>query len=467
MTRRLFWKIFISFWLAQMAFIAYMGFRANQLYGTQGPLWHLSAEKSMPLIAQASIAQLKAGGPQAAAAELQKRSDPERINFWLLDAKGKNLTGQAYPEIVAEAVESHLSGKEPGDLGNHAVLFADTKDDLGNTYTLVGHYVLNRSSSLFRGEGLIRAILISSLLSGLTCLLLAHYLTRPITILRGATQQLASGDLEARAGKDLGKRSDEIADLVRDFDRMADRLGELVQSQRRLLSDVSHELRSPLARLRVALALSRRREDAAQNTSHDRIELEVERLDELIGRILTLSRLESGQVNPPMEPLSLNLIVEEVVEDAKYEAERTGHTVKLESRDDVRMNGNEELLRSAVENVVRNAIYYTVGPDPVMVTLASRDGFATVTVRDNGPGVPAALLPDLFRPFYRVDDSRMSGTGGTGLGLAIAEKAVKLHHGSICARNGIPNGLIIEVSLPCQPKERQAAKHQEVVPQNV
>src|SRR5436305_1050615 len=226
---------------------------------------------------------------------------------------------------------------------------------------------------------------------------------------------------------------------------MANRLGDLVQSQRRLLSDVSHELRSPLARLRVALALSRRREDAAQNTSHDRIELEVERLDELIGRILTLSRLESGQVNPPMELLSLNRIVEEIVEDAKYEAERTGHTVQLESKDQIRMNGNEELLRSAVENVVRNAIYYTTGPEPVTVNVEVHDGFATVAVRDHGPGVPEKILPELFRPFYRVDDSRMTGTGGTGLGLAIAEKAVKLHGGSIFARNAVPNGLIVEL----------------------
>lgn len=465
MTRRLFWKIFISFWLAQMAFIAYLGVRANQLYGTQGPLWHLSAQKTMPLIAEASLEKYRTGGSSALQAELQKRSDPERINFWLLDSRGQNLSGNPEPELVAEAIEKHRQGLDAGDLGNHVVLFTDVKDGQGNSYTLVGHYVLSRSASLFRGEGLVRAIFISSLLSGLTCLLLAHYLTRPIGILRSATQQLASGDLDARAGKDLGKRSDEIADLVRDFDLMADRLGELVQSQRRLLSDVSHELRSPLARLRVALELSRRREDPAQHTSHDRIEREVERLDELIGRILTLSRLESGQVNPSMATVDLKQIVEDVVEDAKYEADRTGHAVKLESTGEVLVKGNEELLRSAIENVVRNAIYYTAGSDPVTVTLQELAGTATVTVRDHGPGVPPELLPDLFRPFYRVDDSRMTGTGGTGLGLAIADKAVKLHGGSASARNGIPTGLIVELALPSLPKERPSGKERIVVPQ--
>src|SRR5947209_1771240 len=233
MTRRLFWKIFISFWLSQMAFIAYMGVRANQLYGTQGPLWHLAAQKTMPLIAKEALDQYQTGGQPALQAELSQRSDSERIQFWLLDSQGKNLSGSPISALVNDAIAGHRAGQPPVDLGNHAVLFAGVKDSQGNDYTLVGHYVLNRSSSLFRGEGLIRAIFISSLLSGLTCLLLAHYLTRPIRILRGATQQLASGHLEARAGKDLGTRSDEIADLVRDFDRMADRLGELLQSQRR------------------------------------------------------------------------------------------------------------------------------------------------------------------------------------------------------------------------------------------
>jgi signal transduction histidine kinase len=467
MTRRLFWKIFISFWLAQMAFIAYMGIRANQLFSTQGPLWQLSAQKTMPLIGQAALQQFQSGGQPALKAELAKHSDPERIHYWLLDPKGDDLTGVPYPQPVMEALTAHRAGRSAGDQGNHAVLFANIKDAGGKPYTLVGHYLLNRSSSLFRGEGLVRAIFISSLLSGLTCLLLAHYLTRPIRVLRGATQQLASGDLDARAGKDLGNRSDEIADLVRDFDRMADRIGDLLQSQRRLLSDVSHELRSPLARLRVALALSRRTEDAAQNTSHDRIEREVERLDELIGRILTLSRLESGQVNPPMEQLDLNQIAEEVVEDAKYEADRTGHSVKLESAGQMRVNGNEDLLRSAIENVVRNAIYYTTGAEPVTVRLSTQNGSAVITVRDHGAGVPDAILPDLFRPFYRADDSRMTGTGGTGLGLAIAEKAVKLHGGSISARNASPNGLIVEMIVPCIASVRPAAQDRDVVPQNV
>ncbi len=467
MTRRLFWKIFISFWLAQMAFIAYMGVRANQLYGTQGPLWHLSAQKTMPLIGQAALQQFHSGGRQALNAELAKTSDSERIHYWLLDAQGNDLTGIPYPESVADALKARKAGQDIGDQGNNAVLFADIKDANGRPYTLVAHFLLNRSSSLFRGEGLIRAIVISSLLSGLTCLLLAHYLTRPIRVLRGATQQLAGGDLEARAGKDLGNRSDEIADLVRDFDRMADRIGDLLQSQRRLLSDVSHELRSPLARLRVALALSRRTEDAAQNTSHDRIEREVERLDELIGRILTLSRLESGQVNPPMTPLNLNEIAEEVVEDAKYEADRTGHSVQLESPAQVRVNGNEDLLRSAIENVVRNAIYYTAGSDPVTVKLSTQNGSAVVTVRDHGQGVPEAILPDLFRPFYRADDSRMTGTGGTGLGLAIAEKAVKLHGGSISARNAVPSGLIVELVVPSISSAKPPARDREPIPQNV
>jgi two-component system sensor histidine kinase CpxA len=229
---------------------------------------------------------------------------------------------------------------------------------------------------------------------------------------------------------------------------MADRIRELVQTQKRLLSDVSHELRSPLARLRVALALARRHENAAQVSSHERIEHEVARLDELIGRILTLARLESGQVQPRMSDLCINRIIEQVVDDARFEGARTGHPIALEAEGEFQVSANEELLSGAIENVVRNAVYYTDGAEPVEVRLTAESNAVIVTVRDHGPGVPDSIIPNLFRPFYRVDDSRMSSTGGTGLGLAIAQKSLSLHGGSISARNAASGGLIVELRIP-------------------
>jgi signal transduction histidine kinase len=259
---------------------------------------------------------------------------------------------------------------------------------------------------------------------------------------------LAEGDLDARAGKGLGSRADEIADLVRDFDSMADRIRELVQSQKRLVSDVSHELRSPLARLRVAIALARRGENAQQIASHERIEQEIARLDELIGRILTLARLESGQTHLRMTYLSMNRIIEQIVNDARFEAARTGNKIQFEAELEIRVSGNEDLLRGAIENVVRNALYYTNGIEPVHVRLTTESDFVVVRVVDSGPGVPESDIPNLFRAFYRVDDSRMSATGGTGLGLAIAQKALDLHGGSISARNADSGGLIVELRIP-------------------
>jgi two-component system sensor histidine kinase CpxA len=294
---------------------------------------------------------------------------------------------------------------------------------------------------------LFRLFAISTVLASIACLLLAHYLSEPIWQLRLATRSLASGDLNARAGEKLGRRSDEIADLVRDFDTMAEKIRELLENQKRLLSDVSHELRSPLARLRVALALSRRREEDSQRSSHERIEKEIERLDELIGRILTLSRLESGQLKLTTSQVDLNELVEDVVADARFEAARTGHSLVFQSDVQMEVEANEELLRSSIENVVRNALYYTAGDEPINIRLFAENGQAVLRVRDNGPGVPPEALAKLFEAFYRVDDSRVTATGGTGLGLAIAKRAILAHQGAITARNVAPHGLEIEIRL--------------------
>jgi two-component system sensor histidine kinase CpxA len=299
-----------------------------------------------------------------------------------------------------------------------------------------------------RGEGLFRLFAISTILASIACLMLAHYLSSPLWQLRLATRRLASGDMDARAGEKLGKRKDEIADLVRDFDTMADRIRDLLENQKRLLSDISHELRSPLARLRVALALARRREDAGQRSSHERIEMEIERLDEMIGRILMLSRLESGEMALSTSLIDLNELIEGVVEDARYEAERTGHSIEYLADAHFQTNVNEELLRSSIENVLRNALYYTSGDEPIHVKLSATTGGAILRVRDHGPGVPPEALPNLFKPFYRVDDSRVSRTGGTGLGLAIAKRGILAHGGTITASNASPHGLIIETIIP-------------------
>jgi two-component system sensor histidine kinase CpxA len=446
-SRRLFWKMFVSFWIAQTAFFVYLGYRTHQLTRGSGPLWLTAAQKTLPLVAESAVARYEGGGSRAVTAALKATPD-QRVKMWLIDETGHEVTGGNPPAIVSETARRSRASSDPTvHIQGETTLVAVRTAGSRGQYTLVAQY---QSIPLLRGEGLFRLFAVSTILASIACLLLAHYLSAPIWRLRLATQRLANGDLHARAGENIGRRSDEIADLVRDFDAMAERIRDLLSNQKRLLGDISHELRSPLARLRVALALARRHEHEAQRPAHERIEMEIERLDDMIGRILLLSRLEAGETSLSTAELDLNEVVESVLEDARYEAERTGHSIVFRAEANFRVEANEDLLRSSIENVLRNALYYTSGDEPIEVTLlASPDG-ATLRVRDHGPGVPPETLPNLFRAFYRVDDSRVTGTGGTGLGLAIAKRAIVAHGGTISARNATPHGFIVEMTIPAR-----------------
>jgi len=238
---------------------------------------------------------------------------------------------------------------------------------------------------------------------------------------------------------------------VRDFDTMAGELRNQIQSERNLLSGVSHELRSPIARIRLALALARNTDDRERAEMLDRIEQDTIQLDSMLERILTVARLESGQQKPKFESLSLNDVVDDVLHDANFEAAATGATINYQKSGEIKVNGDAGLLRSAVENVVRNAVFYSGQGGKIDVSLEKTDGAAVISVRDNGPGVPENALPLLFKPFYRVDDSRGTNTGGMGLGLAIVRNAAALHGGSVSAKNVLPHGLEVELRLPMTP----------------
>jgi two-component system sensor histidine kinase CpxA len=296
-------------------------------------------------------------------------------------------------------------------------------------------------------------VIIGVITSGLVCYVLAWLLTKPIVRLRTVTRQLASGDLSARTGASVTKKGDEVAGLMGDFDAMAARMETLVKAQSRLLNDISHELRSPLARLNVALGLARQRSGVENADMLERIELEAIRLNELIGRILTLARLEDGEQVVPETPVPLDELVASVAEDAEFEAQaRHCHVHASIPEGEWSVRGNPSLLHSAVENVVRNAIRYTQEGKSVDIELASQETShgpeAVLRVNDSGPGVPPDALEKLFEPFYRLDDARGRLTGGAGLGLAITERAVRFHGGRVCARNRPEGGLQVEIRLP-------------------
>jgi two-component system sensor histidine kinase CpxA len=310
-------------------------------------------------------------------------------------------------------------------------------------------------------------ILIGILSSGLVCYILARYLTSPIVQLRAATQKLASGDLSARAGNPGSGRHDETAELVRDFDRMAERLENLVNAQSRLLTDISHELRSPLARLNVALELARNRSGPEARSALDRIDRETNRLNELIQRLLTIARLESGDESIEKRPVDLDQIIHEITKDAAFEAQSRHCKVETVVVDNCMVLGSPSLLHSAIENVVRNAIRYTQEGSGVEVRLEEGHGSdgaeAVVRVTDSGPGVPDDALDKLFRPFYRIDDARGRQTGGVGLGLAITDRAVHLHGGTVKAANRPQGGLMVEIRLPLSNEQSNAPLDQHSV----
>jgi len=266
--------------------------------------------------------------------------------------------------------------------------------------------------------------------------------------LRSTTNELAEGNLGARVANKLTKRRDEVGQLGRDFNVMAERLESMVKAQQRLLGDISHELRSPLARLGVALGLARQRSGVEANGALDRIERESDNLNEMISQLLTLTRLESGTDGRKRTEVDLDALVREVADDADFEARSTNRAVQVVSSDKCSINGVEELLRSAVENVVRNAVRYTPPGTAVEVALQRQNGNAVISVRDRGNGVPEEALERIFRPFNRTEDARdrQSG-GGAGLGLAITERAVRMHGGSVQAANASGGGLSVEMKF--------------------
>lgn len=291
-------------------------------------------------------------------------------------------------------------------------------------------------------------VIAGTIASVLVSALLAWYMARPIRTLREAFDAAAAGELDTRVAPRMGRRRDEIADLGRDFDVMAERLQRLIAGQRRLLHDVSHELRSPLARLHAAVGLLRQ-DPAELDQALARIEREAARLDELVGEVLTLARLDSGAIGDPSDEVDLANLVAEIVEDAKFEAQAEGKTVTLAHADDVLLAGRQPLLARAVDNVLRNAVRYTAPATAVRVELRRQGERAVLTISDCGPGIRSEEIANMFEPFFRA--GRAFDGKGFGLGLAIAKRAVDVHHGKISAGNLESGGLRVTIELPLKP----------------
>jgi two-component system sensor histidine kinase CpxA len=272
--------------------------------------------------------------------------------------------------------------------------------------------------------------------------ILTAHLAVPLRRLRRMVEQFGRGDLAVRA---RSTRRDEIGELSRAFDDMAARIATLLEAERRLLRDVSHELRSPLARLGFAIELARTGAD--REAALDRVRKEADRIATLVGELLQLTRLEGDPSAAQREEVSLNDVLGEILEACDLEAQARGCQLELHGEEPLTVEGERELLHRAVENVVRNAIRHTAEGTAIQVDLKREGELARIEVRDYGPGVPEEDLPQIFEPFFRVEADRSRASGGVGLGLAIARRAVGLHRGSIRARNANP-GLVVAIELP-------------------
>jgi signal transduction histidine kinase len=279
----------------------------------------------------------------------------------------------------------------------------------------------------------------------LLCYWLAYHLTSPVRALQKAVERFGRGDLSARVGS--SDRKDELGQLARTFDRMAERIGTLLAAERRLLLDISHELRSPLARLGVAVELARTGEDKEVQAALDRIQKESDRLNSLVGQLLQVTRAEGDPASLRRNPIRLDELVQQLVEESGIEAAARGCALEYRVQEPATVEGDPELLRRAGGNVLREALRHSPQQMPVEVSVTRRNGLVKVEVRDHGAGVPEEALPRLFDPFYRVESDRDRSSGGAGLGLSIARRAIELHKGSIRARNSAP-GLEVEMELP-------------------
>lgn len=450
----LYWRIFLAFWAAlALILVGTVTVAVNATAHRTDRPWVQRGQ----LYAQAARA-FEAGGPEALRVWLKSLAGEPFSRTYVVQPDGREMLNRPLPaSLGGEAHASAAAGSPAGaiaPIGGALVLVAPG----GSTYHVVIGPV--RDSPRLFGElelpGVPLAIMaIALIVSAAVCFILARYLASPVDRLRLATRQMAAGDLNVRVLPALRGRQDDLGLLAADLDLMAERLRQLLETKQQLLRDVSHELRSPLARLQLALSLARREEGQAERHLA-RIGCEADRLEELIARILKLVRLERPAHAVEHADVDIGELLGIIASDVAIEADAQKCQVSVQVHGALVVSGDAELLRSAFENVIRNAVRYSPAGSLVAVCAScepaancAEQPSIEVAVRDHGPGVPESELKLIFEPFYRVDAAREHRSrAGEGLGLAIAARAVMLHGGSIGARNLDGGGLIVTVKLP-------------------
>lgn len=415
--------------------------------------------------ASAAVSVYENGGKEAFSEWNMQLEEDRNIHMYLLNNVGQDVLDRSLPKYVKEALSERSTTQEnspPYFVGiskkrqKYNLIFTPIVSQQGHHYLAITELPpIKRTAvhAISTPQNLGLRLLTVIVIGGLITAWITWYLTRPVNKLRRATQEWSTGNLSARIGTHLGTRQDEIAALGRDLDHMAERLQNLMQNQQQLLSDISHELRTPLARLQIALGLARQRTNGMAEAELDRIEREAERLNDMIGQILSVVRLEAATQVENKEETDVVDLLNAITNNAQFENSSTQKTASIKITNAIpKIQANSQLIYSALENVIRNAFRYTPHNTniEIQVKYLSSDKAIHITVRDQGPGVPEDKLNQIFEPFFRVAHARERDTGGYGLGLAIVKRAVELHGGKVLAENASDGGLKIHVTLPIQ-----------------
>jgi two-component system, OmpR family, sensor histidine kinase CpxA len=453
---RLFIKVFFWFWLTVLALFAI--FMASRMLGIRlVPSTDIVASFA-PRVADEAAHAYELEGPQEFEQFERGLVGKSGVELYLINGYGKDVLSRPIPSDSLSMVRRARSdGRVLSRFGlsSHSSSYKFTSPS-GRPYVLLVRAPLQLGKFLDATAGgglpLFGAVLI---IVTLFCFWLTHHIVAPIQGIQSAARMVAAGDLSVRAPAEISERHDELAALAADFDVMVERMSAFVRSQQDLLSTVSHELRSPLTRLIMSLTLLRKQSPPESEELLQRMERDVERVDTLMGQLLTLARLETGLSSDARESVDFTQLVQEVAADGDFEARSCGKSVRLQAEGGVVIEkADQQALRSACENIVRNAIRFTAPGSEVDVILKTArmnpSSQAVLSVRDYGPGVPKGLLQQIFQPFFRVKEPSGDPRAikGTGLGLAIALEAIRHHRGTIVASNVSPIGLEVKITLP-------------------
>ena len=450
--RSLFLRFFIAFWVLIGLIIggaAVSGFLyAERLQVT---IEDFEVGNSM---AEAS-AVLASGGRDALAGWVRHLPRDDGVIVYIVDAEGRDIVDRDLPFAMQRYIQRHRghapdrpanNDAAPRERRRHRVLPQLAAPD-GEILTMLVAPVRLPGSFWARSDERLMLLIFALVISGVLSYALAAAFARPVSKLRAATVALAEGNLDIRVADSLGKRRDELGMLGRDFDAMAEKLQRAAEKQTELSRNISHELRSPLARIRVAIELARRK--AGELPEFQRLETDTERLDSLIGQLLSYARLDDdNQANATT--INMHDLVSEVAENVNFEYGGNKRVViDWQAGEHASINGRRGAILSAVENVVRNAVKHSPDDHDVIVRAKLRNDKLSIDVEDQGPGVPVEDLARIFEPFYRTRTSaELDGNGGTGLGLAIAKRAVESHGGQVEAAEAAAGGLRVRIDLP-------------------